>query len=339
MAALTREATAPSRAAAVARRRKRLVCFAVYASLLIVPLGLLLLKRTQAPIVMSVPHALRAAVDTPCAHVMNSPALRRLASDLIFLVPVAADSRTDLVNATWGSCAPNVIFVGTCPACTLRVSLETGSVESWASLPAKVMAMWRAAPAAFPHARAFMKVDLDTFVFYSHLLRSLAAYEMKYGQLPVYMGSVYQLLDNDGAPLTGDTGLRYASGGAGYLLNRDTAVVLQGCDTSAAAALPGGAYEDALVGRCLASVGIRPRHHPGFMGDTLEAALRHWLTGGAVYPNHVGDPTVPLYPITVHGYKDPYALLALGVLARSGQRPDWPAPWSDVVGPPAYSRG
>ena len=93
----------------------------------------------------------------------SEPSLRSLANKLVILVLSDPEgSRIDLIRSTWAVGVPNVHFVGSCSACTLRIS---GIAEDRLNLFPKVLATFSSALEQFPEAELFMKVDLDTYVF------------------------------------------------------------------------------------------------------------------------------------------------------------------------------
>jgi hypothetical protein len=294
--------------------------------------------------------------------------LQHIADALAILIPVpdGETRRLELVRDTWARCVPNLHFVGACPGCT--VPGRPGG--SWFTLPATVMAMWRRARADLPNASAFFKIDLDTYVFYDNLLLSLEALMRDSngaadavngkvgtgtGEWPDYLGSELRVSreflrnpwgedSGSGGPAVDDPRLsvRYASGGAGYLLSRAGVAAVARCKRPEENTT---IIEDGLVGLCLHDAGIKLTHHPGFHSAPLDIELRAWVDP-AQRLNKAGSPVVPRRVVTVHGAKDPYAFLALHVLAFArGSRAscitedghDGPSPWADFVGPPAFS--
>jgi len=234
--------------------------------------------------------------------------LNDTAARVVILVLASASSRSDLLRETWAGDARNVHLVGPCPNCTFHTDHE----RDWHSLPGKVLQMFQTAAAAFPDAEVFVKVDMDTYVFYENLLRMLLRHRKGHGVWPDYVGSVYEFADGNG------TTVRYCSGGAGYIVSRRA---VESLNQSRCQGPFDPSYEDVTVGRCLSRGGILPLHSTGFLGDKVEDALRHWLDK-PMYANHVGDPSVPAALITAHGYKDPYMLRAVDLLSRARQQPE-----------------
>lgn len=257
------------------------------------------------------------------------PSLRSLADNLIILVLSDPEgSRIDLIRSTWAVGVPNVHFVGSCSACTVKV---TGIVEDRLNLFPKVLATFSAALELFPDAEIMMKVDDDTYVFYLNLLRALQAYARKNaGALPAYLGSQYSF---DLIP----TG--YCSGGAGYILSKRSVQALNACigDRLDAIIRTTGMFEDVSVGRCLQAEdpSITAQNHPGFIGEKLTETLFDAL-GPRDKPrflsNHIGERIVPVRPITVHDYKDVWEFLMIDVFTHALD--DSELPWKELVAPP-----
>jgi len=267
-------------------------------------------------------HRLTVMLDT-------DPSLRALADKLVILVLTdPKGSRVDLVRSTWAIGVPNVHFVGNCAACTVRTA---GTAEDHQNLFPKVLNSFSAALKMFPTAELFLKVDIDTYVFYLNLLRALQVYERENGgDLPMYMGSHYSF---DLIP----TG--YCSGGAGYLLNSRSMRALNSCvgDRYDAIFRTSGNFEDVSVGRCLqeADSSIVAQHHPGFIGERLQEALFDAI-GPRVEPrilaNHMGERIVPVSPITVHDYKDVWEFFAIDVFTHAFD--ESASPWEALVALP-----
>jgi hypothetical protein len=239
----------------------------------------------------------------PSAQLLNETAAR-----VVILIPASAAAQGDTLWATWARDAHNVHLVGPCANCTFQTDHEL----DWFSLPGKVLQMFQTAASIFPEAELFVKADMDTYVFVENLLWSLLRHKAAHGSWPDYVGSVYEYNDPYGR------NVRYCSGGAGYVVSRQ--VVQRFLDPHYCGGPFVPPFEDVAVGRCLARGGILPLHSPGFLGDKVEDALKHWLDT-PIYKNHVGDPSVPAALITVHGYKDPYMLKAIDLLSRARQLP------------------
>jgi hypothetical protein len=241
--------------------------------------------------------------ERPSPQLLNETAAR-----VVILIPASATARGDLLRATWARGAHNVHLVGPCANCTFQTDHE----RDWFSLPGKVLQMFQTAASMFPEAELFVKADMDTYIFVENLLWSLLRHRAANGSWPDYMGSVFQYTDASGRDV------RYCSGGAGYVVSRR--VVERFLDPHHCGGPFVPAFEDVVVGRCLARGGIFPLHSPGFLGDKVEDALKHWLDA-PIYKNHVGDPSVPAALITAHGYKDPYMLMAIDILSRARLQP------------------
>ena len=232
--------------------------------------------------------------------------LAAVAARTVFLVFSPPAPRKERVLSTWAAGVPNVVFVGdtTCGSCELQVALP--GPDSWEQLPAKNRAVWAPALARFPDAQAFVKVDMDAYIIVENLYEAIALHEARTGRWPDYMGSEYTFALPDGVPL------RYCSGGAGYIVSRRAAEAL------AASTMPLHAYEDVQTGLVLrdASPPFLPTHHHGFVGDELNMALMFWLRGPE-WQNHHAETQVPAALISVHGYKNNYALAGLDILTRA----------------------
>lgn len=247
--------------------------------------------------------------------------MQKVAAKLHVLVLVGPKTRLDVVTGTWAAGVPNVHFVGQCAECDVRTTVQ----ESWFTLPEKVMNMWSVAGKQFPQGQLFLKIDSDAYVFYPRLLRLLADHEAKHGSLPDYLGFVDSTYPEDWS-------LQYASGGAGYVLSARAIHVLLACKEPL---LP---YEDAHVGRCLRAAGVKPTHSPQFSPVTLSELLQ--LSMEAKDPTTKIVPGWPprgrggtegalLQPITLHGYKNPFDMLALHALLHydGGTAADAGKPW------------
>jgi hypothetical protein len=275
--------------------------------------------------------------------------LQHLAESVIIFVLAGDRDSVHLVRDTWARCVPNVHFVGACDGCTVR----TAAGGSWFTLPRKVMTMWRMAPSLFPSAKAFLKLDLDTFVFYENLLLSLEAFlrdSPDNSTWPDYMGCEMEVAEasvrdpswiaapEDEGP-TRMQSVHYASGGGGYLLSRQAAEALSTCQRPEEATT---SVEDGLVGLCMREARIALTHHPGFHPQPLDLEVRAWVDRSVAY-NKVGDWSVSRRLVTLHNFKDPYAFLALQLLATALEKGNGggegerllPSPWLDFVGPPA----
>jgi hypothetical protein len=276
--------------------------------------------------------------------------LQQLAESLVIFVLAGDRDSVHLVRDTWARCVPNVHFVGACDGCTVR----TAAGGSWFTLPRKVMTMWRTAPTHFPSAKAFLKLDLDTFVIYENLLLSLEAFlrdSPHNSTWPDYMGCEMEMAEasvrdpswiaasEDGETRTKMRTIHYASGGGGYLLSRKAAEALSTCQRPEEATT---SVEDGLVGLCMREARIALTHHPGFHPQPLDFEVRARVDRSIIY-NKVGDRSVSKRLVTLHNFKDPYAFLALQLLATALEKGNGggegerllPSPWLDFVGPPA----
>ena len=265
--------------------------------------GWLPANRLLAPSAARGPAATLEALD---------PALRAVAEHTVFLIFAPPNVRRELPLATWAAGLPHVAFVGdaTCAACDLRLTLH--APDSWDLLPNKNIALWPAALAAFPSAELFVKVDMDAYLVAANLFEALALHRDVSGAFPDYMGHVFtHTIPNEDAAC--DAPVRYASGGAGYVLSRRAATAMTGCTAELA---PAGGMEDLLVGRCLCRAGIAPVHHGGFIAEPINVALTSWLISPQ-WTNHYPDPTIPAAFITLHGYKNEYEILVLDALIRA----------------------
>ena len=108
---------------------------------------------------------------------------------------------------------------------------------------------------SYPFAQVFAKFDDDSYVYTRELIRKIG----------MDVNSTADVARYWGYPMVFESGFQFGSGGAGYVLNRRAAKILQECS------VPGefAAYEDASVGFCMFAagipltdlVGLHP-HHP-----------------------------------------------------------------------------
>lgn len=245
-----------------------------------------------------------------------------LASSLAILVVAAPNAQLDGILSTWGAGVPNLHFAGQCKGCDVKTTAH----ESWFNLPAKVMEMWRVAEQQFPEADLFMKVDTDVYVFYDRLLQTLQEYKDSHGgQLPDYLGHV-------GRSYEEDKSLEYCGGGAGYVLSRKALQALVACKRP----IESVPYEDSYIGLCMRDAGIRPVDCPRFSSGTWQERLQATVeeSVGGSGREESGDkkmkrkdpqqqqqqrselalPEDLLSPVTLHGYKSIYDMLALHAL-------------------------
>lgn len=122
------------------------------------------------------------------------------------------ETRRDACRATWAKKTPGVVFVFVVGSPSVRRPLLAGDVlyvpvpDSYHELPQKTRAFFAWAVTAFPDCQRFFKCDDDTYVSLPRLIDYLD------GETAAYVGHA---MTNEGPP--------YASGGAGYALNRQAA--------------------------------------------------------------------------------------------------------------------
>jgi hypothetical protein len=137
----------------------------------------------------------------------------------------------------------------------------------------------------FPQAEYISKFDDDSFVYTSNLLEKLSS-----------SGSEFLYA---GFPLCCDRGVKYGSGGAGYILARKPALKLQTCQPNISP------YEDVGVGLCLMQHGIYLTDFVGLHHASPKQMLE-WDRIGHMPDNARGRESIEGYeiPISYH-YIDP----------------------------------
>ena len=212
-------------------------------------------------------------------------------SDWVFLLHSSGDRiRFRAVSDTWFNSGQRVIFgqhaaVG--DASLSEIFIHDNGASSLPAFEITRSAFARAAK-AFPKARFFAKFDDDTYVFKSNLIHAVQQSRGWYWGYPLRPRA--------------RPSLTYASGGAGYILERSTLAPLFKCTPRSSR------FEDLAVGDCMQQhgipltplVGLHPAH---------PYQMLHWDVTNSHPPDH-SDPAQHsffegyLSPLSYHYVQD-----------------------------------
>jgi len=204
---------------------------------------------------------------------------RRFAATMqrtVFLVLASKTANVSWVQNAWGKRVPraSLAFIGECAGCDYAV--PSREADTYGNLWAKMRDVLRDAPTRFSRADFFVKLDLDTFVIPEHLAVWLGSLD---NSKPMYCGWPWRLKSANG--LVEST---YASGGAGYMINRRALLLTRAMQLPACAAYSNGSaqhtvgYEDVFISRCLAAAGVTLTRSKIFNAETWP-----WLVNDALY--------------------------------------------------------
>lgn len=157
---------------------------------------------------------------------------------ILLHVKSGAPERLDMAQRTW--------FKSTSPALQLATFGSAPGVTFPDASPradANTRLAFVAALSTFPSAKYFAKFDDDAYVYTKRLLQTIEAVNQSH---PMYWGY----------PLN-SYGITFASGGAGYILNRAAVQLLSSCRQDLSD------YEDAALAQCLESRGVSLTPQPG----------------------------------------------------------------------------
>ena len=226
-------------------------------------------------------------------------------SGVVFLVPANATSEVTPLRLSWVAHAllanASVAFVGECAGCDYALP-GTARVQ----LDVKVRRMLVDALDRFPHAKWFVKLDVDTLVVPENVLSYLSALDPTY---PHYFGwtvSEEEIQRHLAVP-------PFPHGGPGYVFSRAALESARGAlaDNGTCPYLAFG-YEDVGVSSCVAAhTSVRPWHSLHFTLHRLASRFGlffRWNSHESVWRHTVGP--LPRDVCTLHGYKHAWDLAA-----------------------------